>query len=229
MKTIDVFFPMQRLLPTYRLAMSFLRHPRSLEVSAWEHTKTWNNVILYVVRIATVQILNLGLLGCVGEIALQLHIWAMRLWNPRRFDTIKKFTPWLQTAGFGVFAGRAFNKGEMVIRTWMTLFLPQTIPNDLIFRHYCFGFNNTHSAIPLNYGSLLNHHESANTRFANMNIHVRAGLQGADCNVLKHIHMHSFMHAEHMHVHTFNSQGRRRHRGRTGTFLLVRQFSVVRK
>ena len=39
MKKIYRFFPVHRPIPTYRLAMSFLRHPRSLEVRAWENKK----------------------------------------------------------------------------------------------------------------------------------------------------------------------------------------------
>ena len=39
MKKIHGFFPVHRPVPTYRLAMSLLRHPRSLEVRAWEHKK----------------------------------------------------------------------------------------------------------------------------------------------------------------------------------------------
>ena len=39
MKNIHNFFPVHRPVPTSRLAMSFLRPPRSLEVRAWEHNK----------------------------------------------------------------------------------------------------------------------------------------------------------------------------------------------
>ena len=74
-----------------------------------------------------------------------------------------KITPWFQTAGFGVFAGRAFKKDEVVIRSWMTLFLPKNLPEGLSIWYYCFGHNETHVAIPLDYGSLLNHQKSANT------------------------------------------------------------------
>ena len=61
----------------------------------------------------------------------------------------------------------------MVIRTWVTLFLSRSVSKDLIFRHYNFAFNVTHAAVPLNYGSILNHHESANMRLNNMNLYVR--------------------------------------------------------
>ena len=60
-----------------------------------------------------------------------------------------------------------------MLRTWITLFLPKNLPDDLSFRHYRFGYNETHTAVPLNYGSILNHHESANTRLTNMNFYVR--------------------------------------------------------
>ena len=42
---------------TCRLAQSFLRHPRSLEVRAWDHKRIWNNEILRGVWVATLQIL----------------------------------------------------------------------------------------------------------------------------------------------------------------------------
>ena len=44
----------------------------------------------------------------------------------------------------------------------MTLLLPKNIPRDLSVWYYSFGFNETHMAVPLDYGSILNHHESAN-------------------------------------------------------------------
>ena len=47
----------------------------------------------------------------------------------------------------------------------MTLFLPKTFPLDhQATRDYTFGHNNTHMALSLDYGSLMNHHESANVR-----------------------------------------------------------------
>ena len=75
----------------------------------------------------------------------------------------KCFTPRFRTAGFGVFAGRAFNKHEELIESWMTLFLPKNFPRGCDIWYYCFDHNDTHVALPLDYGSLLNHHKSSNT------------------------------------------------------------------
>ena len=44
----------------------------------------------------------------------------------------------------------------------MTLFLPVNIPGLQTPRYYSFDHNKTHMAVDLDYGSLINHHESAN-------------------------------------------------------------------
>ena len=53
MKKIHGLFPVHRRLPSYRLAISFLRHPRSLEVRAWEHkTKpfcVFSNIVSWII------------------------------------------------------------------------------------------------------------------------------------------------------------------------------------
>ena len=46
----------------------------------------------------------------------------------------------------------------------MTLFLPKNFPRSEPVLNYVVGHNETHMALPLDYVSLLNHHESANTR-----------------------------------------------------------------
>ena len=43
-----------------------------------------------------------------------------------------------------------------------TLFLPNNFPNSEALYHYVFGYNTTHMGLILDYGSLFNHHESAN-------------------------------------------------------------------
>ena len=67
-------------------------------------------------------------------------------------------------------------------------------------RNYMFGHNKTHKALVIDYGSLLNHHESANTKAvlilgSNPNIHFKVcrGFQCVNRNILKismraHIH-----------------------------------------
>ena len=97
------------------------------------------------------------------------------------------FVPY-QTAGFGVFAGRAFKKDEVVLRSWRTLFLPKNFPRRQAAWYYLFGHNKTHMALVLDYGSLVNHHESANTRhtgFNNIHFQVRRDFQCANRNVVK--------------------------------------------
>ena len=46
--------------------------------------------------------------------------------------------------------------------SWMTLFLPMTFPWGLSPWYYAFKHSNTHIAMPLGYGPIANHHESAN-------------------------------------------------------------------
>ena len=57
-----------------------------------------------------------------------------------------------------------------------TLFLPKNFPSSQVLRNYVFGHNETHLGLVLDYGSLFNHHESAN---------VKAGeeVPGSDNNV----------------------------------------------
>ena len=66
--------------------------------------------------------------------------------------------------GVGVFAGRAFKKDEVVTPSWMTLFLPIDFSKALSLWHYVFGNNETHVLLPLGYGTIAKHHESANAK-----------------------------------------------------------------
>ena len=121
-----------------------------------------------------------------------------------------KFAPWFQTAGFGVFAGRAFKKDETVLRSWMTLLLPRNIPPRQSPRCYVFAHNKTHSALDLDYGSIINHHESANARATGVdNMHYRVrGNSMCDRNVQKlcsiHKYRHKYIHkCIHTYIHTY--------------------------
>ena len=99
-----------------------------------------------------------------------------------------KFAPWFQTAGFGVFAGRAFKKDETVLQSWMTLLLPRNIPPRQSPHCYVFSHNETHSALDLDYGSIINHHESANARATgvdNMLLYTRSGIIEQHINTFK--------------------------------------------
>ena len=73
-----------------------------------------------------------------------------------------KNAPAFQTAGFGGFAGRAFKKDEVVLENWKTLYLPKNFPNRQSLKNYVFAYNKTHMALILDYGSVCNHHKSAN-------------------------------------------------------------------
>ena len=100
--------------------------------------------------------------------------------------------PWFQTAGFGGFAGRAFKQNEQVLATWKTLFLPRNFPNSQTLRNYAFDHNETHVGLVLDYGSVLNHHESANVEavyqlgssYPNYHFRVRMGCLCANRNFL---------------------------------------------
>ena len=150
------------------------------------------------------------------------------------------FAPLFQTAGFGVFAGRAFKKDETVLRSWTTLFLPNNFPRQQTARCYVFNHNKTHMALDLDYGSIINHHESANARAIGRykDMHYRVclfSICGSQCQKLCSMrtctHEYIYMHARHIHnTHTCTHkhlQGRKRHRGRTGNFYSVWQRAVV--
>ena len=120
---------------------------------------------------------------------------------PYEFTIELKLPPLFRTAGFGVFAGRALKQGELMA-TWKTLFLPENFPKCHV-RNYVFGHNHTHMAFVLDYGSVLNHHESANVkavvdihRPASDNVHfqVRRGFVCANHNALKITCMHAHKH-----------------------------------
>ena len=143
-----------------------------------------------------------------------------------------KFAPWSQTAGFGVFAGRAFKKNELMPATWKTLFLPKNFPNSQALRHYVSGYNKTHMGLPLDYGPVFNHHENANVqaseapRSNNIYYRVRMGFVCANRNVLKICSMHTYTTDTRTHNHF---QGHKRHCGWTGSFGPVWQCKVVWK
>ena len=85
----------------------------------------------------------------------------------------------------------------------MTLYLPYNVPRSQVVCNYIFHHNTTHSGLVIDYGSLLNHHESANVKSESIeeesgpNIHfqVRRGFQCVNRNVLK-ISMHAQIHID---------------------------------
>ena len=147
---------------------------------------------------ATVQILHLELFIYIGDIGLQLYIGTMSLSIPSHFYAIKS-APSFQTAGLGVFAGLAFEKNVLLPVSWKTLYLPNNFPNGLAVRNYVFNHNETHIGLVLDYGSLLNHHESANVQAGrdvsesndNVLFQVRMGFQCANRNNLKICNIHA--------------------------------------
>ena len=87
----------------------------------------------------------------------QLYVFLMNF-------TPSNFRLDFKTAGFGVFAGRAFKQHEILLQSWMTLFLPRNFPRGQTLKCYAFSHNKTHIALDLDYGSIVNHHEHANAK-----------------------------------------------------------------
>ena len=89
--------------------------------------------------------------------------------------------------------------------TWKTLFLPKNIPQNQGLINYVFHYNETHTALVLDYGSVFNHHESANVRTVeilpsdNVYFRVRMGFVFFVCEsqcskryaVCMHAHIHN--------------------------------------
>ena len=126
-----------------------------------------------------------------------------------------------------------------------TLFLPYNFPNSQVLYNYVFGYNETHMGLVLDYGSGLNHHESANVEVANVevgeefpgrsgdvNFYVRMGFQCANRNALKICSIHACTHTQ-RHTYTTETRthkhflGHKIHRGWTGNFCSVWRWGVV--
>ena len=98
----------------------------------------------------------------------------------------------IPTAGFGVFAGRPFEEDVLLPVSWKTLFLPKSFTTSQVLENYAFGYNETHVGLVLDYGSVLNHHESANVEavyqlgssYPNYHFRVRMGCLCANRNFL---------------------------------------------
>ena len=108
--------------------------------------------------------------------------------------------PYYRTAGIGVFAGRPFKQDMFVPVSTRTLFLPRNIPGNEILYNYIFAYNDTHMGLVLDYGSVLNHHESANVQavrrpefqlWNNVNFRVRMGFVCGHRSVSKDACMHT--------------------------------------
>ena len=69
----------------------------------------------------------------------------------------------------------------LVPASWKTLYLPINIPKSQVLRNYVFSHNETHMGLVLDYGSLFNHHESANVE--------AGGVPGSRVNVYFQVHM----------------------------------------
>ena len=119
---------------------------------------------------------------------------------------------------------------------WKTLLLPMNFPQNQALRNYVFGHNETHMALALDYGSILNHHESANVQAVQFSefpqgneiqFQVCMGFVCGNRNVLKnsvcmHVSTHTIDTRTHKHF-----QGHKRYRGWTGNFGPVCQCTVV--
>ena len=88
----------------------------------------------------------------------------------------------------------------MALRSRMTLLLPKTFPRGQAPRDYVFGHNETHMALSLDYGSIINHHESFNVEAVNIpgseDVHfqVRMGCLCENRNFLKNMQYAVCMH-----------------------------------
>ena len=117
-----------------------------------------------------------------------------------RYSVKLKFAPRFRTAGFGVFAGRAFEQDDLVPVSWKTLFLPKNIPKNQVLCNYAFGYNETHVGLVLDYGSVLNHHESANVQVGEeypgggVHFYVRMGFQSGNRDAPKKCCINACMH-----------------------------------
>ena len=113
-----------------------------------------------------------------------------------------------QTAGFGVFAGRSFKQDEAVLQSWMTMFLPRNIVQFQDVHNYAFEYNETHLALGLDYGSIINHHESANTKAMRTSFKVRMTFQCANQNIEIYaacMYLCTHTQGTHVHVNTFKA------------------------
>ena len=137
--------------------------------------------------------LQMSYIGFVDDIGLQLH--SCRCMFEQCTYTAAVSIPdqcsiqlqlKLQTAGFGVFAGRSYKQDEAVLQSWMTMFLPRNIAQFQGIHNYAFEYNETHLALDLGYGSMINHHESANTKAMRTSFKVRMGFRCANHNIEKY-------------------------------------------
>ena len=122
MKKIYGFFPVHRAVRTYRLAMFFLRHPRSLEVSAWEHKqiKQRNLCMLWgwcysfffcILSYWVVSVIFACSWICIFEQCSYAAAASIPVSIPDKFYSIK-FAPWFQTSSwFRSFCRTRFQKG----------------------------------------------------------------------------------------------------------------------
>ena len=86
-----------------------------------------------------------------------------------------------------------------MLRSRVTLSLPGGNPGLQTLRCYAFAHNKTHMGVDLDYGSIINHHESANTEaigIKKMYYRVREFLMcESQCSKpMQHTHMHTHMH-----------------------------------
>ena len=81
----------------------------------------------------------------------------------------------------------------------MTLYLPYNLPWGQTTQCYIFGHNETHTALDLDYGSIINHHESANARVIGVNNDMYYRVRGfsmceSQClKTMQHTYMHAYV------------------------------------
>ena len=97
---------------------------------------------------------GLELLGYIDDIDFQVYFRSLKNAICVFASAVSIFCEFLfiecshsfQTAGIGVFAGRAFKKEEIVLQSSMLIFVPRNFRALQALRHYTFGHNETHMA-----------------------------------------------------------------------------------
>ena len=128
------------------------------------------------------------------NILLWQYLWLRYLFVSSRSSHLLSPLNLCLSAGFGVFAGRSFNKREIIMTSWDTIILPAEFPQHYSVWKYVFARNATHVALSIGYGAIANHHERANMKSvwqdkAKHNIMFEVCQQRANTNVLSQVHI----------------------------------------
>ena len=99
-----------------------------------------------------------------------------------------------------------------MLRSCISLYLPNNFPRDQAPWYYAFGYNKTHASLDLDYGLIINHHENANTKAvrSNKDLHCRLCQVRRVFNVriavfYKYACTHTHTQRIHAHINTFKA------------------------